>query len=324
MAGIVPALARRAGLFDNRRSSRASSCSSSSPVSAGRRQCAALAGASTRRGPLGLFDLATARSSDRITPKWSRRGRRSCAIMSLRRAAHLDRWTDERKSRKSDHSDNEENAFGLLRRFGWFASRRGFVSGEPTCSEGGALSGIASSGVVHSGHEPSAIPRCSIGDRGSPITAVFPSHVVALSCGGACAVRIRSGRAWSTPRAVQRWRHHSLGRVGHSGRWARLERRSEVIRPGRGGCRVTIAPLGGSLEGHGFLEHGCCRSLFRAAVQPANGAVAPDGPVLSCQRGARLICTVGRTKPCRIARGSYERHHCGQFRTHAADARASH
>ena len=91
MAGIVPTFVRRAGLFDHRRSSRASSCSSSSPVSAVRRRCAALAGASKRRGTLGLFDLVSAHSNDRITTKWSRRGRRSCAIMSLCRAAHLER-----------------------------------------------------------------------------------------------------------------------------------------------------------------------------------------------------------------------------------------
>ncbi len=38
------------------------------------------------------------------------------------------------------------------------------------------------------------------------------------------------------------------------------------------------------------------RSFVRAAVQHANGAVAPDGPVLSCRRGARLICNVSPTR----------------------------
>ena len=73
MAGIVPVFVRRAGLFDHRPSSRASSCSSSSRVSAVRRRCAALAGASKRRGTLGLFELVRAHSSDRITTRWSRR-----------------------------------------------------------------------------------------------------------------------------------------------------------------------------------------------------------------------------------------------------------
>ena len=37
------------------------------------------------------------------------------------------------------------------------------------------------------------------------------------------------------------------------------------------------------------------RGLTRRTAQHANGADAPDGPVLSCRHGARLICTVGRT-----------------------------
>ena len=55
------------------------------------------------------------------------------------------------------------------------------------------------------------------------------------------------------------------------------------------------APLGGPFERPGSRARSRRRSLIRAAVQHANGAVAPDGPVLSCRRGARLICNVGRT-----------------------------
>ena len=56
------------------------------------------------------------------------------------------------------------------------------------------------------------------------------------------------------------------------------------------------APLGGSFERHGSRARSRRRSLIRAAVQHANGTVAPDGPVLSCRHGARLICSVRRTK----------------------------
>jgi len=136
---------------------------------------------------------------------------------------------------------------------------------------------------------------------------------------------------------VHRLRPHSFERVGHSGRWARLERRAEVTGIGRGGrrrrhraawrlVRHAVASSHRS-SGAGFIR--TCRSLrrvaengrsasrvtvqvspplaspraaprvartscfsrtwsspifIRTAVQQANGAVAPDGPVLSCRR----------------------------------------
>jgi len=63
-------------------------------------------------------------------------------------------------------------------------------------------------------------------------------------------------------------------------------------------CWRHHAPLGGSLEGPGSLERGRRRSLIRAAVQHANGAVAPDGPVLSCRRrrAAHLQRYTGRAR----------------------------
>ena len=76
------------GLFDYHPSSRSSSCSSSSPVSAVRRRCAALAGASKRRGTLGLCDLVGAHSRDRITTRWSRR-RSAVGLLSGNRPPRL-------------------------------------------------------------------------------------------------------------------------------------------------------------------------------------------------------------------------------------------
>ena len=58
---------------------------------------------------------AIAHSSGRPTSKWSRRARRSGAMVSPQRAAHLQRWTDgqETKNRiKSDHENGEEIASG--------------------------------------------------------------------------------------------------------------------------------------------------------------------------------------------------------------------
>jgi hypothetical protein len=63
--------------------------------------------------------------------------------------------------------------------------------------------------------------------------------------------------------------------------------RPSRVRVSRFGCRHRLrhhAPLSGSLERPASLEHGRRQSFIRAAVQHANGAVAPDGPVLSCRR----------------------------------------
>ena len=95
MAGIVPPFVRRAGLFGHRPSSRASGCSSSSPVSALRRQCAALAGASHVMALSVPPGLAIAHSRGRITPRWSRR-RSAVGFLSGNRPPRLSasRYTD--------------------------------------------------------------------------------------------------------------------------------------------------------------------------------------------------------------------------------------
>ena len=190
------------------------------------------------------------------------------------------------------------------------------------CQLGARAVGAAKSrsrlGVVRSGWRPD---RTSWLSRAAALSAAL----VATRGHGRC-----SG-------VVHRLRPHSFERVGHSDRWARLERRAEVTGIGRGGRRRRHraawrlirnamasshqprpaglvrtfgyhvgsrrtagaflvsrsghphrsrhhAPLGGSLEGPGSLERGRRRSLIRAAVQQANGAVAPDGPVLSCRQ----------------------------------------
>jgi hypothetical protein len=81
--------------------------------------------------------------------------------------------------------------------------------------------------------------------------------------------------------------HVGPGSFGHSGHHVGSLRTAEAFHGPRSGYRHRWrhdAPLGGSLEGPGSLERGHRRSLIRAAVQQANGAVAPDGPVLSCRR----------------------------------------
>jgi hypothetical protein len=140
----------------------------------------------------------------------------------------------------------------------------------------------SSVGGVNLGHEPSVRPRSSIGALDIPITVVFPSHVVALSHGGACAERIRNGRARSTARVIQRVRHHSVERVGVSSRWARLERRAGVTRIGRGFGGVAMRRLGGQSKRRGPLTRSCwarTQSNIRAILSARRTAgVFPVSP----------------------------------------------
>jgi hypothetical protein len=86
---------------------------------------------------------------------------------------------------------------------------------------------------------------------------------------------------------------------GHSGHQVGVRRTAGAFHVSRFGFRHRWrhhAPLGGSFERLRSLARFRRQSLIRRAVQHANGAVAPDGPVLSCRRGARLICNVRATK----------------------------
>ena len=99
-----------------------------------------------------------AHSSDRPTGKWSRRARRSGAILSPRRAAHLQRWTDGR--------NQEHGSFQTKKRSHLAASRIGVIcitsasdSRESSLLGGGALSSVSPGGRVNSRHEPSVRQR---------------------------------------------------------------------------------------------------------------------------------------------------------------------
>ena len=111
-------------------------------------------------------------------------------------------WTDGRKElliifRNEEQEHRDASGIGVVC----------ITSGSDSCdiafSGGGALSGVAFGRRHQLGARAVGEVTFSIGLVGVPIAAVFASHVVALSHGGAAAAQSRHCRARSTVRVVQ-------------------------------------------------------------------------------------------------------------------------
>ena len=81
---------------------------------------------------------AVAHSTGRPTRKWSRRARRSCAILSPRRAAHLQRWTDRRNEEPGSLESTKNKSQLAASSIGVTCGTSGSDSHEPGLPIGGA------------------------------------------------------------------------------------------------------------------------------------------------------------------------------------------
>ena len=176
-----------------------------------------------------------------------------------------------------------------------------FDSREWPPSNGGALLDCLRVGGVNSGHEPSVRPSVVLRPWGCPIT----SGIRFAHRGTSERRRVRGAQSQLSRTVARlglfgRGRPPSFERVGRSGRWARLGRRAEVTRIGRGFGGVAIAPLGGSFEsprllrafesGQDSFEHS------RGPVGAENGRSVSRGTVRVSPRLASPRAACGNSK----------------------------
>ena len=125
--------------------------------------------------------LKRAHPKGRPTRKWSRRARRFCAILSPRRAAHLQRWTDEQRPRNTDQLQTKKTHLASPS-VGVGCIRSEFVSCDMALSGGGAAvigllgrQGPVAGRAVGGGHVLNRSPgHVDPADAGSAVGA--PSH----------------------------------------------------------------------------------------------------------------------------------------------------
>ena len=127
--------------------------------------------------------LAAAHSTGRSNTQMEPSRLPVCAILSPRRAAHLQRWTDGQTRTRITRTKN--GSLLAAPRIGVICITSMSDSCKWALPSGGALSGFPSLRRVNTRYEPSTRPRCSVGLWGVPITVVSAAHGVAVSRGGA-------------------------------------------------------------------------------------------------------------------------------------------